>query len=406
MTQQYNVTVVGGGPAGAAAAALLAQGGLRVALVEQKAFPRQKVCGEFVSTGARPVLRQLGILDAFDSLAGPKLRRIVAFPHDGHALEASLPADGNGYFARGMSRDLFDQLILNAAREAGVRVIQPAYMEFVEGDAATGFTVAIRHMESITSETVIVADGKPRTNCTSHAVEPEKQGDHPPAVRPIGYLGFKAHFSDCDLPDDVTVLAGTDGIYAGLLRTSDITGSLSEATLDDGKKRYNLAFAAHQRLVTQWLNAEDLLNYLLAENRGLKRVMRRSIRLSKWYSCGPMVPGIRRLYNNGQFFAGNAAGEVHALVGEGMTLALRSGRLLANHLLAGLGGGKNLAVIGDAYEKAWKKEFTRRLGAGNLFSDLLMRPMLGSIASDALNTFPEVLHAAVEYSGKSAGLVS
>ena len=57
MRTDYDAIVVGGGPSGATAAALLAKAGWRVAVVEKAPFPRRKVCGEFISETTWPLLR-------------------------------------------------------------------------------------------------------------------------------------------------------------------------------------------------------------------------------------------------------------------------------------------------------------------------------------------------------------
>ena len=76
---QYDAIVVGSGPAGATAALLLSRSGWRVAIVEKAAFPRRKVCGEFVSATTWPLLDALGVGDELRGQAGPVVRRVGVF---------------------------------------------------------------------------------------------------------------------------------------------------------------------------------------------------------------------------------------------------------------------------------------------------------------------------------------
>ena len=71
----YDIIIIGGGPAGASAALFLEKKGYCIALLDQARFPRDKVCGEFISPAADVILSELGVLEAIEALNPKRLRR-------------------------------------------------------------------------------------------------------------------------------------------------------------------------------------------------------------------------------------------------------------------------------------------------------------------------------------------
>ena len=109
MEVNADVAIIGGGPAGSTLAALLADRGVSVALVDRDAFPRDKLCGEFLSYDALPVLDRLGV--ALD--AAPAITRCrVIGRHTTYEFEFPRAA-------RGVSRMLLDATLFNRALSAG-----------------------------------------------------------------------------------------------------------------------------------------------------------------------------------------------------------------------------------------------------------------------------------------------
>ena len=90
MNARYDALVIGGGVAGATAAILLAGAGWSVAVVEKRAFPRRKVCGECVAAPNLELLDALGGGRAFDGLAGPPLERVALYAGDDE-VRADMP---------------------------------------------------------------------------------------------------------------------------------------------------------------------------------------------------------------------------------------------------------------------------------------------------------------------------
>ena len=356
-----DVVVIGGGPAGAVAGALLAAGGVDVIIAEQKTFPRQKVCGEFLSPGAFPVLTRLGVLGDVLDRAGPEITELAMHPSVGFKIRAAFPADASGRFARGVGRHHLDSILLDRARRLGARVLTPCHVRKVVGESRTGFAVHTDQCGIIEARLVIFANGLPPA-----ATRPQPRSK---LMRQM--VGFKAYFEDCDLDDHVIGLYGCRGIYGGLQRTGDA----------GGERRYNLAFVAKRSVMESLAGAEGLLSRLRQSNHALDRALARARRVDRWYAWGPLQPGIRRLFDDGKFYVGNAAGEVQPLVGEGMTLAIRSGALAADTICLGLRGGMSAAEMAARYEVLWREDFSTRHYWGNWFAGMMMHPVAGLLGS-------------------------
>ncbi len=90
----YDVIIAGGGPAGASAAIHLATRGARVLLVEQKKFPRAKLCGEFISPECTPHFERLGVADRMLAAGPAKLTETVFYSRKGSSV--SVPSSWFG----------------------------------------------------------------------------------------------------------------------------------------------------------------------------------------------------------------------------------------------------------------------------------------------------------------------
>ncbi len=396
MSDSYQFFIVGGGPGGSVTAALLAGAGYRVALCEQKTFPRAKVCGEFVSAQARPVLKRLGALAEFDRLGGPPICRVRACPQRGRPLTAFMPA-AVGAFPRAIARDAFDQLLLDRARAAGATILQPCHVTSVARNDA-GFVIETTAHGALAATAVVLAHGLAQKGDLSPGWRP------PPRPRGNSFVCFKAHFENLALADNTIAIGGIRGLYAGAVRTTDLP---EDGDGRVGRRCYSVAFAVKQEMLARYgSSAEANYGQLAGGNPGFNAVLARAQRVSPWLASGPLDPGVRTLYREGRFFVGNAAGEVHALVGEGMTLALAGGALLADTVVAAHVGNNlspgALNAIGRAYAARWHAMFGPRYRAANIFTSCLIRPFIADAAAMMLRLFPTLLDACVAHSGKLA----
>jgi flavin-dependent dehydrogenase len=150
---RHEIVVVGGGPAGSAAAIRLAALGHDVCLIERLAFPRHHV-GEGLSPGVRRQLEFLGV----DAGEAAFLRTPEARVRWGTERGVSRPSHPD---AATVDRGQFDQVLLRAAERSGVRVVQPAAARRVVR-SASGWTV---ECDTILIRAAFLIDAAGRAGC-------------------------------------------------------------------------------------------------------------------------------------------------------------------------------------------------------------------------------------------------
>jgi flavin-dependent dehydrogenase len=323
---RFSVAIIGAGPAGSIAALLLARAGINVTLIEQHRFPRDKVCGECISALGIDVLRRLRLSDALLKHTPAVLNRTILFATNGSLVEIELPQP-----MWGISRLVFDQILLNAAQSAGAKIHQPARCEAIEN----GWR--IRDLESnqvrnLDADYVIVADGK---------------------GSPTADMGLKAHFTNVAAANDAIELFSVAGHYGGI------------APIENGM--WNIAFSVPQsRVRASRGNLDALFTDIIAENVSLSQQMRSANRVSDWLvSPLPRFAAISDWPEN-VIPIGNAAAAVEPIGGEGMGLAMCSAELAANFLIDAFCRKIPVDVMGlqTAYRKLWRvRRFACRAAA-------------------------------------------
>jgi len=148
-----DVLVIGAGPAGAAAATVVARAGLDVAMIDRATFPRDKTCGDAVSNHGMGLLDELGAGDAVRAQPHALVRSGVAIFPDGASV-------ARGYADPGyiVSRIVLDDCLRKAAQRAGARLVQGTRVERLcrAGTAVVGAEGAALRIDA---KVVIAADG-------------------------------------------------------------------------------------------------------------------------------------------------------------------------------------------------------------------------------------------------------
>lgn len=147
------VVVVGAGPGGSAAAIAAARGGAEVTVIERARFPRDKACGDGITSDGVEVLERLGAT------------RIVAEGHHIHGArfrhgdDAHVAFEATGKAAMTMPRFRFDQMLVDLAVEQSVAFISGERVEQVRSSAGRAVGVATGSGRSVEADAVIIADG-------------------------------------------------------------------------------------------------------------------------------------------------------------------------------------------------------------------------------------------------------
>ncbi|MEK6258032.1 MAG: FAD-dependent monooxygenase [Planctomycetota bacterium] len=395
----FDALVIGGGPGGATAALLLAEAGWSVVLAERKVFPRRKVCGEYLSATNWPLLEMLGLAEAFAEMAGPPVTRTAIFV-GGSSVQADLPrpflrarSSSDEPWGRALSREHLDSLLLARAVSRGVDVRQPWRCAELTRDG-DGYVCRIESQETRQSSElraclVIAAHG-------SWELGPLVTQPQQVASRPDDLLAFKAHFREAALPLGLMPLLSFADGYGGMVHCDHGQVSLSCCLRRGRLERLPRADGETA--------GEAVLQHILDSCPVLRPVLDRAIRDEPWLSAGPIRPGLRPCYRDGVFVVGNAAGEAHPVVAEGISMAVQSAWLLTRRLIAArtqLHERRVADEVGRRYEADWRRCFAPRIRAAAAVAHWAMHPKLVAATIPFVRRWPGLLTWGARLSGKA-----
>ncbi len=386
--------IIGGGPAGSTAALLLAKAGFSVVIVEKTAFPRRKVCGEYLSATNLRLFHELGIYDDFVRLAGPEISRVGLFSGD-TKLTAAMPRPEKfqNHWGRALRREVLDALLLERAARVGATVWQP-WSTITTTTTNEGFVSLIESKEGsetseVRSRIVIAAHGSWEIGPLS--TQPKRQ-----KLKPSDLLGFKAHFQNPDLPADLMPMIVFPGGYGGMVTCDSGFASISCCIRNDMLQTVRDRFP-HLKA------GEAVGQHIFDTCRGVHDALSNAKLYGEWLSAGPIRSGIRSRYKNGIFIIGNAAGESHPIIAEGISMAIQSAWLLCEKLIGHMPAeltSQNQQEIAADYDSEWLHAFTPRIKASEIFAYLALNDRSHTVLSKLMNTFPSLLTLGAKLSGK------
>ena len=385
----FDVVIVGAGPAGSVAGAILARAGARVRIVDRAMFPRDKLCGDTVNPGTLARLQALQLTDGIEARS-LRVNGMRVTGSGGVAIEGRYPG---GLSGRAITRRDLDWLLLQQAIaagcqfEAGVSVRRAIVDEQGRARAVSGVTIgADGHESPMEAAVTIAADGRHSTIGFGLGI-----ARHPPSPRrwAIGayfenFLPTGGRLGSDPNPTPVGEMHVRRGHYIGV---APIPGGLTNVCLVKPSGAGDPALGDPATLLTRTLARDPQLRDRAAGARLIGSPI----------VLGPLAVDVRDAAIDGLLLAGDAAGFIDPMTGDGLRFATHGAELAAAAALQALEHGwigvhDGLATARrDAFGAKWR--FNRALRA------LVSSPRAVDAAALGARLAPGVLHAVIARAG-------
>ena len=351
-----DVLVVGAGPAGAAAAVHAARAGLDTLVVDRASFPRDKCCGDGLTTLALRELERIGFRPDAARSWQPVGAATVRSPS---GREQTFPLPDDGVYAAVARRTDLDAALVELARAAGARVADGCGLAGAGvSDDGRAVTADIEGLGPVTARWAVGADGmwsplRKALGCDS----PGYRGE---------WHAFRQYFSRVgpEAAEEMFVWFEADLLpaYAWSFPLPDGRANVGFGIRRDGRRRIG--------------DMGRIWSDLLARPH-LRRVLGPGAEPESPHRSWPIPARIGRIRLTGPrtLFVGDAAAATDPMTGEGIGQALLTGRLAAEAIIAAAENGDGGARAAAAYERAVRRELAADDRMARAVAALLARPL-------------------------------
>lgn len=347
----FEVAIIGGGPAGSTAAGILAKNGINTCLIEKEKFPRDVLCGEFLSEQVIKNIESLGLKDSFLSCNPQKITEFNLYSSGGSHLKAKIKFE-----AYALKRSVLDNLLLKNSVDNNCILYQPAKVISIINYGNHYQINFVREgiEESILANYIIASWGKQNILDKSFdRVFAGSKSDY----SAIKYFVNKKYLNDFKNNEIRIYTAGN--IYCGINSVSD-----DEVTL------------CYLQRTSNGLTNSKWAEYLYLKNQKFRELFNGDLKEIlgplKPYGTGNLYFGKKEIYFKRIFFVGDAGGLIAPFTGDGISMAMESGKLVADFLSEIC--KKNYSINSEIqyYKKKWYKHFNNRIKYAYLIQKLLL----------------------------------
>ena len=377
-----DVLIVGAGPAGAVAATVLARAGARVRLVDRAIFPRDKLCGDTLNPGTLALLRRLNLTQVVES-RGLRVDGMRVTGEGGVAIEGRYP---NGLHGRAITRRELDWALLQhaigagAAFESGVAVRRALLVESGGSRAVDGVAIGSNGSErAIRARVTIAADGRRSTIAFGLGL-----ARHP--ARPRRWA-IGAYFDQAGGMSSFGEMHVRRGRYIGV---AAVGGGLTNVCVVKPSGAGDPYLRDPASLLRRELAADAMLRDRFA---GARLVLPPTV-------LGPLAvdaADAADAFPRGLLLAGDAAGFIDPMTGDGLRFAVRGGELAAAAALEALEHGWNGVHARLAAQRT--REFGAKWRFNRALRALVASPAALRAATAAGRLVPSAVRALIARAG-------
>lgn len=375
IVKKFDIAVIGGGPSGSAAAMLLSEHGYSVALIEKKNFPREVLCGEFVSKEVIEFLKTNSLYNDFLKLNPNPISLFRFIGSNGIDVSSSL--DFPSY---GIKRSKLDHFLLSKAIERGAEIFQPVEVKELSWQD-NGYLVTlksdIKEESKIQATIIIAAYGKQNIldKLSGRDFYSEKS-----LLNGIKFHIERSMFKNYN-PAEIIILDGPD-IYMGLNAVDP-----NIVTLCFLERRSSLHYSPKERLFL--LSRENKAFESLVSKEFFDRLDNLPV-----YGTGNIYFGKKDIVKDGIFYIGDTAGVIAPLAGDGIGMAVQSASLLAEILIR---NNLQVEISETEYRKEWRTMFLRRLYVAGLIQKIVLNNSIKNIGLKMVSLYPGLLSKIIKY---------
>ena len=375
---KLKIIIVGAGPAGASLAIRLAKENFQMILIERESFPRQKLCGEFISPECLEHFRRLGVLDEMLSCGGERILETVFYASNGKSVSIPSRWLGGGFQgALSLSRAEMDFRLMEKAKNAGVEVLEKtsAVGLLFERTEVCGVKARVKNNELKEVFADLTIDATGRANVLGKLADKEisrkEENDEPKTKNQKPKLvGFKNHLENVRMEKGRCEIYSFRGGYGGL---SYIENGLA-----------NHCFLISADLVREFnSDVGQIIENIVFRNKRAHETLKDAKPLSDWLAVSIDGFGVKSLNPAENLFSiGDAAAFIDPFTGSGMLMALESAEILAgviaeNHF--------SPELIAENYKILHRRRFRKRLRVCSLLRRLAYVPSLAGLTISALS---------------------